>query len=193
MKAAFAGAGVLVVALAAALAGGAALAQSSGAGAPAASAPASAAAAAPAQPADLFDFWIGDWSVRWRNADGSVGTGRNRVSKILDGQVIEENFEADAATNPPPLLKGHSLSVRQNGVWRQAWADNQGGFFALRAQIDGDRRIFATDPVQRAGRTVVLRMVFHSIRPDSLVWDWESSNDGGASWQRQWRIEYTRR
>lgn len=37
------------------------------------------------------------------------------------------------------------------------------------------------------------RMVFHTIKPGSLVWDWESSNDGGGSWQRQWRIDYVRR
>ena len=157
-------------------------------------APAAAASApVPAQAADLFDFWVGDWNLSWKNADGTIGKGRNRITKILDGAVIEENFEADPGSNPPPLLKGRSLSVRQNGVWRQAWADNQGGFFALRAQIDGSQRIFITDPVQRGGKTLVQRMVFHTIKADSLVWDWESSSDGGASWQRQWRIDYARR
>ena len=151
------------------------------------------AASAPAQPADLFDFWVGDWNLSWRNADGTTSKGRNRITKILDGAVIEENFEADPASNPPPLLNGRSLSVRQNGVWRQAWADNQGGFFALRGQVDGDKRIFITEAIQRGGKTVVQRMVFHAIKADSLLWDWESSSDGGASWQRQWRVEYLRR
>ena len=150
--------------------------------------------AAPApQPPDLFDFWLGDWAATWKNADGTTGKGRNRITKILDGAVIEEDFAADPASNPPPLLKGRSLSVQQNGVWRQAWADNQGGFFALRGQVEGDKRIFITEPLQRGGKTVVQRMVFHTIKADSLVWDWESSSDGGASWQRQWRIDYVRR
>ena len=153
----------------------------------------SAAASTPVQPADLFDFWVGDWNLSWKNADGTTGKGRNRITKILDGAVIEEDFAADPASNPPPLLKGRSLSVQQNGVWRQAWADNQGGFFALRGQVEGDKRIFITEPVQRGGKTVVQRMVFHTIKADSLVWDWESSSDGGASWQRQWRIDYVRR
>jgi len=78
-------------------------------------------------------------------------------------------------------------------VWRQAWADNQGGFFALRGRVEGDKRIFITDPVQRGDKTVVQRMVFHTIKADSLVWDWESSTDGGATWQRQWRVDYVRR
>ena len=118
----------------------------------------SAAASTPAQPADLFDFWVGDWNLSWKNADGTTGKGRNRITKILDGAVIEEDFAADPASNPPPLLKGRSLSVQQNGVWRQAWADNQGGFFALRGQVEGDKRIFITDPVQRGGKTVVQRL-----------------------------------
>ena len=172
-------------AVACALAGGAAAFAQTAAPSPAAS--------SAAQPPDLFDFWLGDWNLSWKNADGTVGKVRNRITKILDGAVIDENFEADAASNPPPLLKGRSLSVQQNGVWRQAWADNQGGFFALRAQVDGDKRLFVTDAVQRGGKTVVQRMVFHTIKADSLIWDWESSSDGGASWQRQWRIDYVRR
>jgi hypothetical protein len=92
------------------------------------------AAAAPApQPADMFDFWLGNWQVSWKNADGSVGKGTNHIARILDGRVIEERFEEDAA-DPAPQLKGQSLSVRDPaGLWHQAWADNQGGFFALTA------------------------------------------------------------
>jgi hypothetical protein len=146
-----------------------------------------------AQPGDLFDFWIGDWSVTWKNANGSIGHARNHVVKTLDGRVIEENFEQDAS-DPPPLLRGHSLSVRQqrSGVWQQAWADNQGGFFALSASVDGDRRIFSTEMRQVGDKTLVQRMVFHDIKADSFVWDWESSSDGGAHWQLQWRLDYRR-
>ncbi|MEP7102255.1 MAG: hypothetical protein ABI781_17230, partial [Burkholderiales bacterium] len=66
------------------------------AGAPALVAAQAASAPAPAivaQPADLFDFWLGDWQLSWLNADGSKGTGRNRITKILDGAVIQEDFE----------------------------------------------------------------------------------------------------
>ena len=154
--------------------------------------PAASAPAAATQAADLFDFWVGEWALSWRNADGTPGTGRNRITKILDGTVIQEEFET-LSGEAPPMLKGRSLSVLSQGVWRQAWADNQGGFFALRGQVEGDKRIFITEPLQRGGKTVVQRMVFHTITADSLVWDWESSSDGGASSQRQWRIDYVRR
>jgi hypothetical protein len=157
-----------------------------------AASPAASAGAAAAQRADLFDFWVGDWSVGWRNDDGTPGTGRNRITKILDGNVIQEEFEMLSGA-PPPLLKGRSLSVLSQGVWRQAWADNQGGFFAFTAQVDGDRRIFVTAPrVGKDGGTLLQRMVFHSIAKRSLTWDWERSTDGGQTWALQWRLLYTR-
>ncbi len=149
--------------------------------------------AAPPQPADLFDFWIGDWSVTWKNADGSAGKARNRVQRTLDSQVIEEQFEEDPA-DPAPLLRGHSVSVLQKstGTWRQAWADNQGGFFALTASVDGDRRIFATDLSADGDKVKGQRMVFRDIAHDAFTWDWEGTTDGGKHWNLLWQLHYRR-
>ena len=145
------------------------------------------------QPADMFDFWVGDWQVSWKNADGSVGKARNHVSRILDGQVIEEEFEQDPA-DPAPLLKGRSLSVRdQTGLWRQAWADNQGGFFALTASTDGDRRLFSTALTPVGDPLKGQRMVFHHITADAFTWDWEGTTDGGRTWKLLWQLDYRRR
>ena len=147
-----------------------------------------------AQPADLFDFWLGDWRVSWHNADNTAGSARNRISKTLDGKVIEENFEQDAG-DPPPILRGHSISVLQqsSGIWQQAWADNQGGYFSFSASVDGDKRIFATALLPSADSSVRgQRMVFYDIRPDSFSWDWEGTRDGGKSWSLLWRLRYVR-
>ena len=149
-------------------------------------------AAPAAQPADLFDFWLGDWQVSWRNADGTTGKARNHVARILDGNVIEERFEEDAG-DPAPLLKGRSLSVRDSaGLWRQAWADNQGGFFALSASVDGDKRLFSTALTAAGAEVKGQRMVFHDITPDAFTWDWEGTTDGGRTWKLLWRLAYRR-
>ena len=146
-----------------------------------------------AQPADLFDFWVGDWSVTWTNANGSPGKGRNRITKSLDSRVIEEHFEQDPG-DPPPVLRGRSISVlhQASGIWKQAWADNQGGYFSLSASTDGDKRIFATDLAAVGDQLRGQRMVFHSIRPERFTWDWEGTVDGGKNWRQLWRIEYQR-
>jgi hypothetical protein len=142
-------------------------------------------------PADLFDFWVGDWRVTWTNANGSPGQARNRVSKILDGKVIEENFEGDPAT--APRLLGRSLSVLDTGgVWRQAWADNQGGFFALTGSAEGENRYFSTGFRQVGEQLQGKRMRFYDIQADSFSWDWEGSNDGGKTWTLLWRLHYQR-
>lgn len=148
---------------------------------------------ATAQPADLYDFWVGDWDARWTQEDGSEGRGRNHVVKILDGRVIEENFE-ELGEGPEPRLKGRSISVLNpaTGTWKQAWADNQGGWFSFTGAADGDRRMFLTESVDAQGRRRMQRMVFHGIRADAFTWDWESSADGGANWKRLWRIDYRR-
>jgi len=166
----------------------------SASGQPSVVAPAATPAAPSAQAADLFDFWVGDWDLHWTNADGSSGRGRNRIDKILDGAVIEERF-AEVGDVDGAVLKGRSLTVfnKATGTWRQAWADNQGGFFALTGQVEGDRRILMTDVVRSADKASAQRMVFHTISANALTWDWEGSVDGGSTWKRLWRIEYRRR
>ena len=150
-------------------------------------------AASPPQPTDLFDFWLGDWAVTWKNADGSAGKARNRIIRTLDGQVIEEQFEEDPA-DAGPLLRGHSISVLQKatGTWRQSWADNQGGFFAFTASVDGDKRIFATDFTTDGDKIKGQRMIFRNITHDAFMWDWEGTTDGGKSWKLLWQIAYKR-
>lgn len=144
-----------------------------------------------ATPAEMFDFWVGDWQVTWTNANGRPGKARNHVSKILDGKVIEEDFEGDPAV--APRLLGRSLSVLDTGgVWRQAWADNQGGFFALTGSADGDSRYFSTGFRLVGEQLQGKRMRFYDIQADSFTWDWEGSNDGGKTWMLIWRIQYQR-
>ena len=151
-----------------------------------------AAPAPAAQPADMFDFWLGDWHVHWKNADGTTGKARNHVSRILDGHVIEEQFEQDPA-DPAPVLKGRSLSVRDPaGLWHQAWADNQGGFFALTASADGDRRLFSTALTAVGDQVKGQRMVFRDIARDVFTWDWEGTTDGGKTWKLLWQLNYRR-
>ena len=44
------------------------------------------------QDSSLFDFWVGEWNLTWKDPDGSTATGTNIITKILDGTVIQENF-----------------------------------------------------------------------------------------------------
>jgi hypothetical protein len=46
---------------------------------------------------------------------------------------------------------------------------------------------------ERDGKTFLQRMVFYNISDHALDWNWERSDDGGATWNPLWVIHYTRR
>jgi hypothetical protein len=140
----------------------------------------------PAPEARQFDFWLGDWDVTWGDGERA----RNRVEAILDGGVVQENF--DGAPSSP--LKGMSLSVysASQRLWHQTWVDNSRNYWSFSGGWQGDRMVLGTT-VERDGRPVRLRMVWFNIRRDSLDWHWERSDDEGQTWSVLWHLRYTRR
>lgn len=145
------------------------------------------------QPEQYFDFWVGEWELRWTDNEGNEGRGVNVIEKILDGKVIQEHFESTAGKQKG--YKGTSVSVYnpQRKSWHQAWADNRGGYINLKGSFEGNKRIFQTGPRSGPqGGTIISRMVFYDITGNSFTWDWESSTDEGQTWKLNWRIYYSR-
>lgn len=136
-----------------------------------------------------FDFWVGEWDAKWTAANGNEIIGHNTITKELDGKVVREQF-----SDPSTGFLGTSISVFSpaDSLWHQAWADNSGGYIDLVGVIDGEKRIFQTQPVVSVDKTIIRRMVFYNIQPDSFDWDWEISQDGGKTWTLSWAIKYTR-
>ena len=138
--------------------------------------------------ASLFDFWVGTWQATWKNADGSTSKGNNKISKILSGKALQENFSDETG------FEGTSISVFNpaNNTWHQSWVDSQGSHFDMEGGIDHGRPFFRTRTLDVNGKPVIKRMIFYNIQPDSFTWDWEQSEDNGKSWSLLWRIFYTR-
>ncbi|WP_411030125.1 hypothetical protein [Spongiimicrobium sp. 3-5] len=139
-----------------------------------------------------FDFWVGKWHASWDEGDGKIGKATNKITKILDSKVIKEDFRITEGQGKG--FKGISISIYQPKLkrWKQAWADNQGGYYDLIGEFDDDKRIFKTQVVEKDGKKIVSRMVFMDIKKNSFTWDWESSYDGGKTWKLLWRIKYER-
>lgn len=139
-----------------------------------------------------FDFWVGQWDAKWGEGK-TAGSGTNTITKKLDDKVINEDFKILEGQNAGFL--GNSVSVYnpRTKQWHQAWVDNQGGYINLVGEIDGDKRIFKTLPVEKDGKVSIQRMVFYDITPDSFTWDWEGTQDGGETWSLLWQIKYTRK
>jgi hypothetical protein len=137
----------------------------------------------------LFDFWIGEWELSWKDAAGKTLTGTNRISRKWNN-VLEEDF----ATSDRSFVGGsQSVYNKKQNSWKQTWTDNQGAYIAFTGKKNGDNRIFATEAVKQGKETVVQQMVFSNITPDAFTWDWQRSGDGGKTWTSQWLVNYQRR
>src|SRR5437899_3037454 len=108
-----------------------------------------------ALPADRqFDFWIGEWDVTW----GDDGKATNSIQRILDDRVIQESFHA--ASSPP--FRGMSVSVFDQGMWRQTWVGNNGSYLDFAGEFQDGKM----DLRRRAildGKPIIQRMVWYNI------------------------------
>ena len=131
-----------------------------------------------------LDFWVGDWT-----ATHSGGKGTNRITKILGGCVILEQFSGA----PGSKLDGISVSTydRVTKKWKQTWADNTATYLDFEGGIKDGKMMFWREADDQ-GKKFMQRMVFQDITRDRFNWIWQASIDGGKSWKTTWNIVYTR-
>jgi hypothetical protein len=135
-----------------------------------------------------LDFWVGEWTLSYVE-DGKSLTSRNRISKILDGCAVLEEFDGA----PGIALTGRSLSTfdRATGRWKQTWVDNSGAYLDFVGGLQDGRMVFERT-AQRDGKRFAQRMVFDDVKPESLRWLWQRSDDAGRTWKTLWEIAYRR-
>lgn len=133
-----------------------------------------------------FDFWLGEWDLTW----GDDGCGTNRITRILDGCVILEEFDG----TPSEAFRGMSVSVfnAQKGTWQQTWVDTAGNYLDFVGSFVDEQMVLLREAVVE-GRPIRQRMVWYNISDDELDWNWERSDDGGETWNVLWHIHYRRR
>jgi hypothetical protein len=133
-----------------------------------------------------FDFWAGDWNV----TQNGKRAGTNRIEKILGGCALLEHWEGAGGS------RGNSLNYYDavRHVWHQTWIDNQGAPLELEGKLEGDNMVLtgnAQDPASGAG---VINRLTWTPRPDGTVRQhWETSADGGKTWQTAFDGLYARR
>ena len=140
-----------------------------------------------------FDFWVGQWELSWPASaatERKPGSGTNRIERALDDCVIVEHFTG----TPGMELRGMSVSTfnRRKGKWQQTWVDNSGGYLDFVGEFKDGQMILVREAVDGKNRKFLQRMVWKNIKPDSLDWSWERSDDGGQNWKVMWPIHYQR-
>ena len=136
-----------------------------------------------------FDFWVGEWDLTWPGKKpGESGHGTNNIKRIMDGCVVQENFSGGDAH-----LRGTSVSTFDltSNEWKQTWVDNEGGYLDFVGEFKDSQMILQREATV-SGKKILQRMVWKNITSSDLDWSWESSIDGGKTWQVNWPIHYKR-
>ncbi|MFH5832059.1 hypothetical protein ACG2F4_09790 [Halalkalibaculum sp. DA3122] len=145
------------------------------------------------EPEEYFDFWVGTWDLTWEAPNGVIETGTSTVEKILDGNVLLENFEAKSGRFAGYEGKSFSVYQKTTGKWRQTWVDDSSEYIDFEGVFEGNKRIFTTEGPGTDGNRLLKRMVFYNITDSSFTWDWKTSPDSGQTWNLAWRIHYERK
>jgi len=148
-----------------------------------------------------FDFLVGSWRVAHERLNGRlVGSsdwqrfnGTCRMWKLMEGlgNVDDNMLEIPSGTYRAVGLRSFNAETRQWAIW---WLDGRnphtldppvlGGF------EDGVGTFVAEDTLN--GRPIVVRFRWSETNTATPHWEQAFSPDGGASWEANWRMRFTR-
>ncbi|TDR41239.1 hypothetical protein DFR29_111153 [Tahibacter aquaticus] len=139
-------------------------------------APAAKKAACSAAEFRQFDFWIGDWTV---TAPDGKPAGRNRISAILDGCAISEEWTGAGGSNG----RSHSAWDASNRRWNQYWVDDDAMVLYLSGGLQGSSLVLSGEQVDPAsGKRSPQRVSWTPNADGSVRQLWQGSSDGGKTW-----------
>jgi hypothetical protein len=148
-----------------------------------------------------FDFNIGAWNThimrlqhpltgsnRWVELNGTVV-----VQKVWNGRAQLEEIEADGPTGH---FEGLTLFLYnpQSHQWSQNFSSSNGGTLSVPTVgefKDGRGEFFDQEPFN--GRTILVRVVWSNINPNSHQFEQSFSDDGGKTWEPNFVATLTRK
>lgn len=152
-----------------------------------------------------FDFWIGTWditqTIHGPGGEPETYAARNVVRPAAGGCALVERWAGTvrfpwAGMAEPDSL--HGLSVRYvdpaDGRWRIEWMDDRRPAFGAPfvGGFEDGVGTFERGGVTAAGDSLVSRIVFRPVTPDSVEWRLSISTDRGASWAPLWEMTFRR-
>jgi hypothetical protein len=151
--------------------------------------------------ADDFDFLTGEWDVAHRKltqrlagsdawVDFSGRTSARRLANGL-GNLDDNSLDDPAGAYSAMTVRYFDPATRR---WAIYWIDSRRhevepavvGVFE-----DGAGTFFADDTFE--GRPIRVRFVWSEITANSARWEQAFSADGGASWEVNWVMRFTRK
>lgn len=134
-----------------------------------------------------FDFWIGEWEVF-----GPAGkkVGENRISVVNKGCTLAEHWTNTSGGEG----RSYNALDAATKTWHQFWSDDQGGTLWLSGGLrEGAMVMEGESPSASTGKPQRQRISWTPNADGSVRQLWETSDDGGASWQVSFDGHYRRR
>lgn len=145
-----------------------------------------------------FDFLDGNWNVRHRRLQSRLSgsnewvdeTGSCRGFTLADGVLsVDEFYFPDAG------IKGCSLRNldREANRWVIRWTTNNIGRLSppVYGGFDDNRGVFYGSDIE-AGNPVLVRYIWSDCRSKHPRWEQAFSVDGGASWETNWQMDFSK-
>ena len=135
-----------------------------------------------------FDFWLGDWNVH-----GPKGRllGESRIEAIANGCALLENWSGTGG------FAGKSLSSYDGSdrKWHQSWIGSDGLRLELAGNlVDGRMQLEGRQPDPAKPGAFSVQRISWSLNPDGSVHQlWQTSIDGGTTWNTAFDGTYLRR
>lgn len=122
-----------------------------------------------------FDFWLGEWQVS--NSQNSQ-TSRSKISKILNGCVILEEYTAESG------YQGKSLNIYNNKSqqWHQTWTDNDGLMLQLDGRLINGSMVLMGTVTNAQGDPLLQRITWTPLAAGDVRQHWQQSTDNGTTW-----------
>ena len=146
-----------------------------------------------------FDFLFGSWDVAHRRLiDRLVGS---NAWETFDGtclcrQILGGVGNLDEFTFPTTGLMGATLRLYdpERAEWSLYWASSRTGRLeppVVGAFVDGVGEFYGDDV--HAGAPIRVHYRWSGITPASARWEQAFSVDGGAIWESNWVMEFSRK
>lgn len=148
-----------------------------------------------------FDFLFGKWSVQHRrlssrltgSTDWEAFPGTCEARPILGGvgNIDDNVLELPTATYTAATIRVFDAPKKMWSIW---WLDSRTADIdtPVRGSFASGVGTFYGDDELR-GKPVRVRYLWSSITADSARWEQAFSPDGGASWETNWFMAFSRR